>query len=95
MNGEIEGRASMNRNSTEIERQRALRQFEVVLALLALMALAIVQVLQGTADVIGLAVEAKSAMTLAFLVLAGIDATLLVVWERLVRLVSQGLSQDR
>lgn len=85
----------MNRNSTEIERQRALRQFEVVLALLALMALAIVQVLQGTADVIGLAVEAKSAMTLAFLVLAGIDATLLVVWERLVRLVSQGLSQDR
>lgn len=85
----------MNRNSTEIERQRALRQFEVVLALLALMALAIVQVLQGTADVIGLAVEAKSAMTLAFLVLAGIDATLLVVWERLVRLVGQGLSQDR
>ncbi|MEW5962870.1 MAG: hypothetical protein AB1749_04850 [Pseudomonadota bacterium] len=70
-----------------LERERALRFFEVALSLLALAALAFALAVHHHAGALGLADDARAAIALALLLLAAIDATLLLMWEQLVRRV--------
>lgn len=78
----------MDRASVRNERERAARQLQTVLGLLALGALIVANVVHARASTIGLDPEAATAMTSAFLILAAIDAGLLLVWTPLTRLVS-------
>jgi hypothetical protein len=73
------------------ERQHALRFFEVALSLLALAALAVALAVHHHSRALGLAEEARAAITLSLLLLAAFDAALLLGWERLVRRVGDWL----
>lgn len=72
----------------ETERERSVRFFEVTFALLALAAAALALLVHGRSAALGLSEEASAAATFALLLLAGLDAALLLVWSRLVRLVA-------
>lgn len=69
----------------EAERERSVRFFEVAFALLALAAVTLALLVHGRSAALGLSEEATAAATFALLLLAGLDAVLLVVWGSLVR----------
>lgn len=82
------GIAFMADATIEAERERSVRFFEVAFSLLALAAVALALLVHGRAAALGLSEQASAAATFALLLLASLDAVLLLVWGRLVRLVA-------
>lgn len=77
----------MDPTSIELERQDSIRFLQTALALLALAGVSLALLVHAFAAPLGLAVEAAQAVTTAFLALACLDTLLLLVWERVVRLL--------
>ena len=81
------GLRHMDPTSIELERRDSIRFLQTALALLALAGVSLALLVHAFAAPLGLAVEAAQAVTTAFLALACLDALLLLVWERVVRLL--------